>query len=256
MTAGRSWGAELKRADVTSNRARLGFWFARRARSDGRRSRTSVRRRRALFERRLSGRIRHIGHPRRARDDGALRRAPFLSASARSRCGSPRFDGWASAAPVLGLRRCRSLDRGGLCRLSVDRISFRQDRFDRADLDPRSLFARHGGRRNGRSPPRPPVRSDWHRRDDPCHLRLGAQRPPSLPWRPGRGDDRHGAVGHRHGRPGVGDARSNRAARACFATGHRLWHFAGVSVVLQGAALAILWRVLWSTPGRPAIRGA
>ena len=31
---------------------------------------------------------------------------------------------------------------------------------------------------------------------------------------------------------------------------------AAVSVVLQGAALAILWRVLWSTPGRPAIRGA
>jgi hypothetical protein len=37
--------------------------------------------------------------------------------------------------------------------------------------------------------------------------------PPSLPWRPGRGDDRHGAVGHRHGRPGIGDARGNRAAR-------------------------------------------
>jgi hypothetical protein len=35
MTAGRSWGAELKRADVTSNRARLGFWSARRARSTG-----------------------------------------------------------------------------------------------------------------------------------------------------------------------------------------------------------------------------
>jgi hypothetical protein len=42
---------------------------------------------------------------------------------------------------------------------------------------------------------------------------------------PGRGDDRHGVVGHRHGRPGIGDARGDRAARACFATGHRLWHF-------------------------------
>jgi hypothetical protein len=31
--------------------------------------------------------------------------------------------------------------------------------------------------------------------------------------------------GHRHGRPGIGDARGDRAARACFATGHRLWHF-------------------------------
>jgi hypothetical protein len=38
---------------------------------------------------RLSGRIRHIGDPRRARDDGALRRSPFLSAPARSRCGAP-----------------------------------------------------------------------------------------------------------------------------------------------------------------------
>ena len=96
---------------------------------------------------------------------------------------------------------------------------FGRDRFDRAGFYPRSLFARHGGRRDGRSPSRPPVRPDWHRRDAPCHLRLGAQRPPRLPWRTGRGDDRHGVVGHRHGRPGIGDARGNRATRACFATG-------------------------------------
>ena len=69
--------------------------------------------------------------PRRAR---AVRRSPFLSASARYRRGAPRFDGWPFAAPVLGLRRCRGLDRGGLCRLSIDRISFRQDRFDRGGL--------------------------------------------------------------------------------------------------------------------------
>ncbi|MGH6856663.1 MAG: MFS transporter [Methylocella sp.] len=30
---------------------------------------------------------------------------------------------------------------------------------------------------------------------------------------------------------------------------------AAVSVLLQGAAVVVLWRVLWSTPGRPATRG-
>src|SRR5450631_4004826 len=147
------------------DRARLCFRPAWRVGSDGRHSRAGHRQRGTLLEGRLPKRFRHPRRPGDGRDAGARRRAPFVSASARPRSDPSRFDGRSSTAPVLCLHRRRRPDRGGLCRLSIDRLSFRQDRHDRAGFHSAPLLARHGGRSGGRPLPWPlvrPLRNEGH----------------------------------------------------------------------------------------------